>query len=159
MDIIWIRVLTQRNIFHRVIFISLFKWRHTIITFFEGIFVDLMQAHRFLNNLMMITASIHKVLMCQHCSKHFIQMNSLNPPHHPKRQTCIMIPVLQMWELSHRGVNILPSITLLRSKNTSLFIYGTFHMFLAYLFFASISFLSLLGFFKQLYNDKYKTEL
>lgn len=145
-DIIWIRVLTQRNIFHRVIFVSLFKWRHTIITIFEGIFVDLMQAHRFLNNLMMITASIHKVLMCQHCSKHFIQMNSLNPPHHPKRQTCIMIPFLQMWELSHREVNILPSITLLRSKNTSLSIYGTFHIFWPIYFLLSYYFFPFLDF-------------
>ena len=40
-----------------------------------------------------------------------------------------MIPFLQMWELSHREVNILPSITLLRSKNTSLSIYGTFYVF------------------------------
>lgn len=135
-----------REIFFTGLFLYHCKWRHSIIPIFDGIFVDLMQAHRFINNLMMITASIHKVLMCQHCSKHFIQMNSLNPPHHPTRQTWIMSPFLQIWKLSHREVNILSSITLLRNNNTSLSIYGTFYIFWPIYFLLSYHFFSFLDF-------------
>lgn len=76
-------------------------------------------------------------------------MNSLNPPHHPTRETWIMTPFLQIWKLSHREVDILPSITLLRNNNTSLSIYGTFYIFWPIYFLLSYNFFPFLDFWSS----------